>query len=174
LVFTRPDAQLIQAVGGRQRPPLAGEWAEGRSPPQREGAVVESDGAMRLGRLRLAQELLEPDRVDLAGGRVEQVPGARRDDRRVAERRAQPVHIGEHSVRGGGRGVPVGPQHLDEAIGPDEPPGLGEQRGEQPLLLAPTDRHESLAIAHLGRPEHAVPHPSTSHREQYVHHADQG
>ena len=143
-LLARRQLELLEArdLGGRER--FRRHVGEGRAAEERE----------RLFGLPLADEALEPQRVDLLRRDVEEVARCARLDRRAAEELSQLRDVALERVRGAGRRV-LAPQPVDEPVLRQHPARIEREDREQGAQLLATDLDRPLAVSCFERAEQA-------------------
>ena len=151
--------ELLEATRDRVEERLVGEVGERRPAPQRQRGA--EDGRRLVGVAPLeraasvARELLEPLEIEGSQRDAEDVPGALRLDRLLAECLAKARDVALHEVPGRARWA-VSPQAVDEVRCRDERVRATDEKGEHRALLRRPESRLAAVHHHLERAEHAV------------------
>ncbi len=177
-VDVTPDARAPPRPAARARarrsssrraitPPRAGSSARSASAgPRQSPSASARDAAARDGIVPLeragplVREPLEPLEVESAGLDADEVAGATRLDRLLAERLAEPRDVSLDEVRGRARRV-VAPQPVDESRSGHDRVRMAEEEDERRALLRCPEVHRLPVHRSLERAEDAV---LTGHR----------
>jgi len=85
--FERAEAKLLEAEDLRMRERLVCEIGECRPAPQTKGIAKKTRGHLRLCVLRVLDEPLEPEQIELVRSELEEIARLPCDDRRVWSKR---------------------------------------------------------------------------------------
>ena len=142
-------ALIVKRIGGGARVAFQRDVAQRVASPEAERLVERAKrvfAARCLARAaRRLHELVEAAGVELAGRRRDRVPGRPgRDQRRIAERDANPQDVLVHHVAGTPwRGVP--PDAIDQLLDRDDRARVQEQHAQQ-RTLAPASEPDLLSV----------------------------
>ena len=152
-------ALIVKRIGGGARVALQRDVAQRVASPEAERLVERAKRVFAVHRraraARRLDELVEAGGVEFAGRRRDRVPGRPgRDQRRIAERRANPQDVLVHHVAGTLRRG-VSPDAIDQLLDRDDRARVQEQHAQQ-RALAPASEPDRLAVdRRLERPEDA-------------------
>jgi hypothetical protein len=158
-LFSCQEAQLLEPVDLDAGELLVGDVGQRRAAPESQRTVEceECSGVFASGvpAPALAEESLEPKRVDLLGLALEDIAAASRVQRLVRRKGlAQPRDLDVEAVSGG-PGRSIGPERVDEPVSRDDFVRVEEQEGQEGAGLRATQRERAAVPEGFDRPQNA-------------------
>ncbi len=156
----RGHARGFQSVGvGRQRA-FIGQIREWPTAPQSEGALEDGDllrGRRRL--IRLGDETIEPNGIDLVRAGVQDVPAVAGLEHAGTEHPAQLRDVVvERLARRCRRALT--PHRIDQAIDRHDLARVQDEEGQERAVLMAVDRDQPVAVPHLQGAQDPKVHPT--------------